>query len=96
MSSIDPLTQRGVHKRTKGPGPSVPVWQTEAAAVRSPLAQTPARSIVPRPWRRDPSGMSITPKMSQRDLVKLSLLVCGERTGAKYRPPVKGTDSTSR
>jgi hypothetical protein len=40
--------------------------------------------------------MSITPNMSQRDLVKLSLLVCGERTSAKYRPPVKGTDSSSR
>ena len=33
--------------------------------------------------------MSIQPNPSQRDLVRLALLVCGERTGAKYRPPVK-------
>ena len=29
--------------------------------------------------------------MKQRDLVRLSLIVCGDRTSAKYRPPVKGT-----
>jgi hypothetical protein len=33
--------------------------------------------------------MSLPPNPSQRDLVRLALLVCGERTGAKYRPPVK-------
>jgi len=35
------------------------------------------------------AGMSIPPNTSQRDLVRLSLLLCGERPGAKYRPPVK-------
>ena len=35
--------------------------------------------------------MSLSPNTSQRDLVRLALLVCGERTGAKYRAPVKGT-----
>ena len=38
----------------------------------------------------DAAGMSITPNMSQRDLVKLALLVCGDGGGAKSRPPVKG------
>ena len=38
----------------------------------------------------DAAGMSITPNMSQRDLVKLAMLVCGDRDSAKYRPPVKG------
>ena len=33
--------------------------------------------------------MTLPPNPSQRDLVRLALLVCGERTGAKYRPPVK-------
>jgi len=34
--------------------------------------------------------MSTKPNTSQRDLVRLALLVCGERTGAKYRPAPKG------
>jgi hypothetical protein len=40
--------------------------------------------------------MQITPHISQRDLVKLALLKCGERTSEKYRPPVKGTYSPAR
>jgi hypothetical protein len=35
--------------------------------------------------------MPLPPNTSQRDLVRLALLLCGDRTGAKYRPPVKGT-----
>ena len=35
------------------------------------------------------SGMSLPPNTSQRDLVRLAVLLCGERTGAKYRAPVK-------
>jgi hypothetical protein len=35
------------------------------------------------------AGMSLPPNTSQRDLVRLAVLLCGERTGAKYRPPVK-------
>jgi hypothetical protein len=44
----------------------------------------------------DATGMSIMPNMSQRDLVKFALLVCGDRTGAKYQPPVKGTQGSQR
>jgi hypothetical protein len=40
--------------------------------------------------------MSITPNMSQRDLVKLALLMCGDRPGAKYQAPAKGTHGSSR
>jgi hypothetical protein len=35
--------------------------------------------------------MPIPPNIQQRDLVRLAVLMCGDRTGAKYRPPVKGT-----
>ena len=34
--------------------------------------------------------MTITPNTSQRDLVRLDLLMCGDRPGAKYSKPVKG------
>jgi hypothetical protein len=40
-------------------------------------------------WR-DPAGMTITQNTSQRDLVRLALLMCGDRPGAKYSRPVKG------
>jgi hypothetical protein len=35
--------------------------------------------------------MTIQPNTQQRDLVRLALLVCGERTSEKYRAPEKGT-----
>jgi hypothetical protein len=38
--------------------------------------------------------MPIPPNIKQRDLVRLALLVCGDRPGEKYRPPVKGTASS--
>ena len=38
---------------------------------------------------REATGMTLPPNPSQRDLVRLAVLLCGERTGAKYRPPVK-------
>jgi hypothetical protein len=38
--------------------------------------------------------MTITPNTSQRDLVRLALMVCGDRPGAKFSPPVKGTQSS--
>jgi hypothetical protein len=41
------------------------------------------------PWR-DAAGMTITPNTSQRDLVRLALLKCGDRPGAKYSKPLKG------
>ena len=34
--------------------------------------------------------MTITPNISQRDLVRLAVLTCGDRPGAKYSKPVKG------
>jgi hypothetical protein len=43
------------------------------------------------PGEREPTGMPITPNMSQRDLVKLAVLMCGDRSSAKYRPHVKGS-----
>jgi hypothetical protein len=33
--------------------------------------------------------MTLPPNTSQRDLVRLAVLLCGERTSAKYRAPVK-------
>ena len=38
--------------------------------------------------------MTITPNTSQRDLVRLAVLMCGERPGAKYSKPVKGTQNS--
>ena len=40
------------------------------------------------PWG-EATAMPLPPNTSQRDLVRLAVLLCGERTGAKYRPPVK-------
>ena len=45
--------------------------------------------MVAGPPKREPAAMSLPPNTSQRDLVRLAVLLCGERTGAKYRPPVK-------
>ena len=45
--------------------------------------------MVAGPPKRESAAMSLPPNTSQRDLVRLALLLCGERTGAKYRPPVK-------
>lgn len=44
-------------------------------------------------WR-DPAGMTIMPNTSQRDLVRLALLMCGDRPGAKYSKPVKGVQDS--
>jgi hypothetical protein len=41
--------------------------------------------------KRDSARMTLPPNTKQRDLVRLAILLNGERTGAKYRPPVKGT-----
>jgi len=37
--------------------------------------------------------MTIQPNTSQRDLVRLALLMCGDRPGEKYSKPVKGTQN---
>jgi len=38
--------------------------------------------------------MTIQPNTTQRDLVRLALLVCGDRPSEKYRAPGKGTNDT--
>lgn len=50
--------------------------------------------MVLRALRRDAPSMTITPNTKQRDLVKLALLMCGDRPGAKYSKPVKGLHSS--
>lgn len=45
--------------------------------------------MVAGPCEREAARMTLSPNTSQRDLVRLAVLLCGERTGAKYRKPVK-------
>jgi hypothetical protein len=40
--------------------------------------------------------MTIQPNMKQRDLVRLAVLMCGDRPSAKYEPPAKGGHSASK
>jgi len=42
----------------------------------------------------DALAMTITPNISQRDLVRLAVLVCAGRPGAKSSKPVKGTQNS--
>ena len=39
--------------------------------------------------------MTIAPNTSQRDLVMLALMVCGDRPSAKFRPAAKGGQNSS-
>jgi hypothetical protein len=39
--------------------------------------------------------MTIQPNTQQRDLVRLALLMCGERPSEKYRRPAKGSQNSS-
>ncbi len=39
--------------------------------------------------------MSLPPNTQQRDLVRLAVLLCGDRPGAKHRAPAKGTHNSS-
>jgi hypothetical protein len=39
--------------------------------------------------------MTLTPNTSQRDLVRLALLMCGERPSEKYRRPAKGFQNSA-
>jgi hypothetical protein len=43
-----------------------------------------------RPLRRQACTMTMQPNMKQRDLVRLAVLMCGDRPGAKYSRPGKG------
>jgi hypothetical protein len=38
--------------------------------------------------------MTMQPNMKQRDLVRLAVLMCGDRPGAKYSKPGKGVHDT--
>lgn len=39
--------------------------------------------------------MTIKANMTQRDLVQLAVLMCGDRPGEKYRRPGKGVDNST-
>ena len=39
--------------------------------------------------------MSLPPNTQQRDLVRLAVLLNGDRTSEKYRAPAKGTHNSS-
>jgi len=39
--------------------------------------------------------MTIKANTTQRDLVRLAVLMCGDRPGEKYRRPGKGTHNAS-
>jgi hypothetical protein len=39
--------------------------------------------------------MTMQPNMQQRDLVRLAVLMCGDRSGAKYQRPAKGNHARS-
>ena len=39
--------------------------------------------------------MTMKANMKQRDLVRLAVLMCGDRPGAKYSRPAKGTQNAS-
>lgn len=43
-----------------------------------------------RPLGGQACTMTMQPNMKQRDLVRLAVLMCGDRPGAKYSKPVKG------
>jgi len=51
--------------------------------------------MVRYPSSDDAAAMTITPDTTQRDLVRLAVLVCGDRPGEKYRPPGKGAHNSS-
>jgi hypothetical protein len=43
----------------------------------------------------DAAVMEMKPNMKQRDMVRLALLMCGDRPGAKYARPTKGVHSSA-
>ena len=48
------------------------------------------RPIVARARKTETVAMLLPANTSQRDLVRLAVLLCGERPSAKYRPAAKG------
>jgi hypothetical protein len=51
--------------------------------------------MVGKPAPDDASAMPMKPNMTQRDLVRLAVLMCGDRPGEKYRKPGKGAHNPS-
>jgi hypothetical protein len=41
------------------------------------------------------AAMTMKPNMTQREMVRLAVLVCGDRSGAKYSRPVKGVQNAA-
>jgi hypothetical protein len=48
------------------------------------------RPIAGAAWKADTLSMLLPTNTSQRDLVRLAVLVCGDRPSAKHRPAAKG------
>jgi hypothetical protein len=55
-----------------------------------PPGHSPGRRMVRGERKSDPSCMLLPSNTSQRDLVRLAVLMCSERPSAKHRPAVKG------
>jgi hypothetical protein len=51
---------------------------------------SPGRHIVARAQKTETVAMLLPANTSQRDLVRLAVLLCGERPSAKFRPAAKG------
>ena len=51
--------------------------------------------MVPTGLAGDAVTMTIPPNMKQRDLVRLAVLMCGDRPGEKFRRPEKGAQNSS-
>ena len=47
-----------------------------------------------RPLWREATAMTIKPNTTQRDLVRMAVLLNGDRPGAKYSKPTKGIHSS--
>jgi hypothetical protein len=43
----------------------------------------------------DASAMTMKPNMTQREMVRLAVLMCGDRPGEKFRRPSKGGHNSS-
>jgi hypothetical protein len=48
------------------------------------------RRIAESPWKTETISMPLPANTSQRDLVRLAVLLCGDRPSAKHRPAAKG------
>jgi len=58
-------------------------------------ARSGGRTMGPRAAKREACSMSLPPNTQQRDLVRLAVLLCGDRPSEKYRSPAKGAHNSS-